>query len=182
MPPPLTRKVAAVAYGHNLARFKPPHRPVDVVVLDTLSGIRRARTTATDRRRGGPGCRGSAAHPRRPARRPIRPSNLELRHSVASALRCSGQAALDVVDLAPEARGLRVTIRPSKTDQASCGITIAVPSGAAVARTRRHQGRPRVSVSVDQHAPCARPTALRPECPLLRPRPVSSLTHCCRTS
>lgn len=83
---------------------------------------------------------------------------------MASGLRCSGQAVLDVADLTAEARGLRATIRPSKTDQASCGIKIAVPSGAAVARTRRHQGRPRVPVFVDQRAPCARLRALRPEC------------------
>ena len=48
---------------------------------------------------------------------------------MALAARRSELVALDVADLAWEDKGVRVTIRRSKTDQEAAGAVVAVPEG-----------------------------------------------------
>ena len=52
-----------------------------------------------------------------------------LSFGMASAMRRSELVALDVADIQVEPRGVRVTMRRSKTDQTGKGATIGVPAG-----------------------------------------------------
>jgi len=52
---------------------------------------------------------------------------------MALAARRSELVALDVADLAWEDKGVRVTIRRSKTDQEAMGVVVAVPDGRRLA-------------------------------------------------
>jgi integrase len=65
----------------------------------------------------------------------------------AAALRRSELVALDVADIARHPKGLAVTVRRSKTDQAGVGYTKAIPHGRKLGavrmarRRRHHRGR-----------------------------------------
>ena len=130
-PPSIGRALAAIAHAHRRAGLVPPHRAEGGQVIgDVVAGIRRGRSKAPDRKapadadimfvmlqsiRGG----GLAV---------LRDRAL-LSLGMAMAARRSELVALDVADLAWEERGLRVTVRRSKTDQEGEGAIIAVPEG-----------------------------------------------------
>ena len=130
-PPSIARALAAIAYAHQRAGELPPQRsPGGMVINDTLAGIRRSRTS-------------------RPARKDPADADIVMQLlwsiqgdglpalrdralislGMALAARRSELVALDVVDLDWRERGLRITIRRSKTDQEGQGAVVAVPEG-----------------------------------------------------
>jgi site-specific recombinase XerD len=131
-PPSVARALAAIAHFHRRAGFVAPHRADGgAVVADVLAGIRRSRDAPPDRKAAvdadvvmrllwsiqGDGL---AA---------VRDRAL-LAFGMALAARRSELVALDVEDLEWERpRGVRVTIRRSKTDQEGEGQVVAVPEG-----------------------------------------------------
>lgn len=110
-PPSLPRKVTAVGYEHHRAGSGPLHRSVGgVVVLDSLAGKQRARATPAQKKTAAEAylvvevlrIQGDQLAGLR--------DRAILSFGMASAQRRSEPMALDVADLAPEARGLRATI------------------------------------------------------------------------
>ena len=130
-PPSVARALAAIGHRHGQARLIPPHRADGgSVVTDVLAGIRRSRVGGPDRKAAADADvvmqllwsiegDGMAA---------VR-DRAVIALGMALAARRSELVALDVTDLAWEERGLRVTIRRSKTDQEGEGATVAVPEG-----------------------------------------------------
>jgi integrase len=120
-----------VAHYHRRAGLLAPHRASGgAVVADVLAGIRRSRETP-------PGCKTAAD-----ADIVIRllwsiedeglaamRDRATLAFGMATAARRSELVALDMDDLEWEPRGVRVTIRRSKTDQEGEGQVVAVPEG-----------------------------------------------------
>jgi integrase len=130
-PPSVARALAAIAHAHKRAGLIPPHRADGGAVIgDVLAGIRRSRTTLPDRKTAADGdivmqllwsITGDAAAALR--------DRALIALGMALAARRSELVALDVADLAWEDKGLRVTIRRSKTDQEGQGAVVAVPEG-----------------------------------------------------
>ena len=130
-PPSVARALAAIAHHHRQARLIPPHRAEGgSVITDVLAGVRRSRVGGPDRKAAADADvvmkllwsiegDGLAA---------VR-DRAVIALGMALAARRSELVALDVADLAWEERGLRVTIRRSKTDQEGEGATVAVPEG-----------------------------------------------------
>jgi len=130
-PPSVARALAAIAHAHKRAGQVPPHRgPEGGVVTEALAGIRRSR-------RDDPGRKHPAdADIVRQLLGSIQGDNLAalrdralIAFGMALAARRSELVALDVADLAWEDKGVRVTIRRSKTDQEAAGAVVAVPEG-----------------------------------------------------
>ena len=130
-PPTITRALAAIAHTHKRAGHVPPHRAEGGVVIgDVMAGIRRSRAEPPDRKAA------ADADVVYELLRSIKGEGLaELRDraliafGMASAARRSELVALEVADLEWEPRGVRVTIRRSKTDQEGQGQVVAVPEG-----------------------------------------------------
>jgi len=130
-PPSIARALAAIAYTHRRAGKVPPHRAEGGMVIgDMLAGIRRARIGSPDRKAAADAdvvmqllwcIEGSSLTALR--------DRALIAFGMALAARRSELVALDVADLAWEAKGLRVTIRRSKTDQDGEGAVVAVPEG-----------------------------------------------------
>ena len=130
-PPSVARALAAIAHHHKQARLIPPHRAErGSVVTDVLAGIRRSRVTGPDRKAAADAdvvmqllwsIEGDGLAALR--------DRAVIALGMALAARRSELVALDVADLAWEEKGLRVTIRRSKTDQDGAGATVAVPEG-----------------------------------------------------
>ena len=130
-PPSIARALAAIAYAHRRAGKVPPHRAEGGMVIgDMLAGIRRSRIAGPDRKAAADAdvvmqllwsIEGSSLAAMR--------DRALIAFGMALAARRSELVALDVADLAWEAKGLRVTIRRSKTDQDSEGAVVAVPEG-----------------------------------------------------
>jgi len=130
-PPSVARALAAIAHHHRQVRLIPPHRTEGgSVVTDVLAGIRRSRLGGPDRKAAADADvvmqllwsiegDGLAA---------VR-DRAVIAFGMALAARRSELVALDVADFAWEEKGLRVTIRRSKTDQDGAGATVAVPEG-----------------------------------------------------
>ena len=130
-PPSISRALAAIAHAHRRAGKVAPHRADGgLVISEMLAGIRRSRVLGPDRKAAADAdvvmqllwsiegnslaaCRDRAL----------------IALGMALAARRSELVALDVADLAWEAKGLRVTIRRSKTDQDGIGAVVAVPEG-----------------------------------------------------
>lgn len=132
-PSTLTRKLAAISHYHRLAGYDPPHKTSGgTVVLTTLAGIRRSRTTPVAKKRAAVSdimlvvLSHIGEHSTELA--DLRDRAL-LSFGMASAMRRSELVALDVADLAFEDGGVQVTIRRSKTDQEGNSVVIAVPDG-----------------------------------------------------
>lgn len=130
-PPTVACALAAIAHNHKRAGLVPPHRAEGgAVIADVLAGIRRSRTEP-------PGRKAPAdADVVYDLLRSIQGEGLaELRDraliafGMALAARRSELVALNVADLEWEPRGVRVTIRKSKTDQEATGAIVAVPEG-----------------------------------------------------
>jgi len=130
-PPSVARALAAIAHAHTRAGLIPPHRAEGgAVIADVLAGIRRSRTTLPDRKTAAAGdivmqllcsITGDDAAALR--------DRALIALGMALAARRSELVALDVADLAWEDKGLRVTIRRSKTDQEGQEAVVAVPEG-----------------------------------------------------
>ena len=130
-PPTVARALAAIAHAHRRAGLVPPHRADGGAVIgDVLAGIRRSRTEPPDRK--------AAADADIVLRLlwSITGDDLAavrdravVAFGMALAARRSELVALDVADLAWEPRGVRVSIRRSKTDQEAEGQVVAVPDG-----------------------------------------------------
>jgi integrase len=130
-PPSIARALAAIAHAHKRAGLVPPHRAEHGAVIgDVLAGIRRSRITAPDRKTAADG---DITWQLLKSITGDEPAALRdralLALGMALAARRSELVALDVADLAWEDKGLRVTIRRSKTDQEGVGAVVAVPEG-----------------------------------------------------
>ncbi len=130
-PPSVGRALAAVAHAHKRAGLVAPHRAEGgAVVAEVLAGIRRSRLEPPDKKLAAdadvvmqllwsiPGDSLAALRDR-----------ALIAFGMALAARRSELVALDIADLAWEEKGLRVTIRRSKTDQEGAGAVVAVPEG-----------------------------------------------------
>jgi len=130
-PPSVARALAAIGHAHKRAGHPPPHRAADgTIIADALAGIRRARTTSPGRKDAADAdivmqLLWSISGNDLPALR----DRALLAFGMALAARRSELVALDVADLAWEPKGVRVTIRRSKTDQEGQGVAVAVPEG-----------------------------------------------------
>jgi len=130
-PPSVGRALAAIAHAHRRASLVAPHRGADgAVVAEVLAGIRRSRTDAPDKKLA------AAADLVMQLLWSITGDSLAalrdralIAFGMALATRRSKLVALDMADLAWEPKGLRVTIRRSKTDQEGEGAVVAVPEG-----------------------------------------------------
>ena len=130
-PPSIARALAAIAHHHKQAGLVPPQRAEGGGrITDALAGIRRSRVGGPDRKAA------ADADLVMQLLRSITGSGLAairdravIAFGMALAARRSELVALDVTDLAWEEKGLRVTIRRSKTDQEGEGATVAVPEG-----------------------------------------------------
>lgn len=130
-PPTVARAAAAIAYAHRQANQLPPHKSEDgAIIAEVMAGIRRSRLDGPDRKSPADGdvvmkvlwaIQGDnlAAHRDRAI----------IAFGMAVATRRSELVALTVADLAFEDKGVRVTIRRSKTDQEGAGAIVAVPDG-----------------------------------------------------
>ena len=130
-PPTLTRKVAAIGFAHRRAGLDPPHKqPGGTLIADTLAGIRRERLHAPSKKTAAEADILFAVLLQLQGDRlaDVRDRAI-LSFGMASAMRRSELVALNVNDIHAEARGLRITIRRSKTDQTGKGVTIGVPAG-----------------------------------------------------
>ena len=126
-PSTLSRRVAAIAYAHDLAGLPSPAAAKAVRVV--LGGIRRTKGAK-------PAQKAPATAERIAAMLEGIPDTLRgtrdralLTLGFAGAFRRSELVALDITDLVFEPDGLRVQIRHSKTDQEGQGHEIAVPRG-----------------------------------------------------
>ena len=130
-PPTVARASAAIAHVHRRAGKVPPHKTEDGgIIAEVMAGIRRSRQDAPDRKAPADGDvvlrvlwsitgDGMVAHRDRAI----------IAFGMALAARRSELVALTVADLAFEDKGVRVTIRKSKTDQEGDGAVVAVPDG-----------------------------------------------------
>ena len=157
LPSTLGRRVAAIAYAHDLAGMASPASAKVVRVV--LGGIRREKGTK-------PVQKAPATAERITLMLDIVPNTLRgkrdralLALGFAGAFRRSELVALEVSDLAFELDGMRVQIRRSKTDQESQGQEIAVPRGTKLRPVRAVQTWIRVAKikevplfrSIDRH-------------------------------
>ncbi|CAH2606109.1 Site-specific integrase (plasmid) [Rhodovastum atsumiense] len=130
-PPTITRRLAAIAWAHQLAGQVAPQRaPGGEVIREVMSGIRRSR--------GAPPARKAAADDGvlRDMLRAIEGDGLRevraravLAIGFAAALRRAELVAIRAEDVLRDADGVRLTIRRSKTDQEGRGEIVAIPNG-----------------------------------------------------
>ena len=130
-PPSVGRALAAIAHMHRRAGLMAPHRSADgAVVAEVLAGIRRSREDAPDKKLAADAdvvmqllwsITGDSLAALR--------DRALIAFGMALAARRSELVAIDMADLAWEEKGLRVTIRRSKTDQEGQGAVVAVPEG-----------------------------------------------------
>jgi len=130
-PPSVGRALAAIAHAHKRAGLVAPHcAEGGAVVAEVLAGIRRSRLEPPDKKLAADAdivmqllwsITGDSLAALR--------DRALIALGMALAARRSELVALDVADLAWEPKGLRVTIRRSKTDQDSEGAVVAVPEG-----------------------------------------------------
>ncbi len=139
--PPLARatigrKVAAIVFAHRAANVVPPTAQTGAIVLDRA--MRTIRKDGADRpvarKRAADGdvlrdmLRGIDGDSLRPAR-----DRALLAIGMGGAFRRSELAALDLADIAADPKGLKITIRKSKTDQEGRGHRIVIPNGQRIA-------------------------------------------------
>jgi len=130
-PPTVGRRLAAIGWMHRRAGFLPPQaREGAAAITEVLAGIRRSHGIAPARKHA------ADAEILRDILRCIPGDDLRsvrdralLAFGMAGAFRRSELVALRLADLEWVKEGLRITIRRSKTDQESAGVTIAIPEG-----------------------------------------------------
>ena len=132
-PPSVGRALAAIAHMHRRAGLVAPHRGADgAVVAEVLAGIRRSRTDAPDKKLAADAdvvmqllwsITGDSLAALR--------DRALIAFGMALAARRSELVALDMADLAWEPKGLRVTIRRSKSTRRARAPSSPYPRGAA---------------------------------------------------
>ena len=130
-PQTLSLRMAAIGYAHRQVGEAIPHKARGgAVILDVLAGARRKSGKPPNRKAAADGdVIWSMLHEiKGDALRDVRDRAL-LSFGMISCMRRSEITALDVSDLVRSPEGLRVTIRRSKSDQESVGVTIAIPAG-----------------------------------------------------
>jgi len=134
-PPSVARALAAIAHVHRRAGYVPPQSTRDgMVITDALAGIRRSRPAPPDQE--DPADAEILHHLLQSITGNSLPALRDralIAFGMALAARRSELVALDVADLAWEDKGVRVTIRRSKTDQEAMGVVVAVPDGRRLA-------------------------------------------------
>ncbi len=127
----LSRRLAAIGYVHRQARLPPPTAAEDAIVIEeTLKGIRRTIGAAPKRKLAATAdlVRQMIDAIPETGTKNLRDRAL-LTFGLASAMRRSELAAMQVEHLVWKPDGVEVTIPKSKADQESAGATIAVPRG-----------------------------------------------------
>lgn len=131
----IARHGAAIAWKHGQdGLVSPQARHGRRVIADTLAGIRRDQRARPSRRKAAITASQLSAMIDEAAgegSRAIRDRAI-LALGLAAALRRSELVALELEDVAFEERGLKLTLRHSKTDQNGEGQVIAVPAGQVV--------------------------------------------------
>jgi site-specific recombinase XerD len=126
-PSTLGRRIAAIRYAHKLAHLDTPTD--SEAVKATLRGIRRTFGGAKVRKAPAVAAKMHSMVALAPDRLSGLRDRALLLLGFAGAFRRSELVALDVTDIADAKTGLLVTIRRSKTDQESEGVTIAIARG-----------------------------------------------------
>jgi site-specific recombinase XerD len=126
-PSTLSRRVAAIAYAHDLAGLPSPASAKAVRVV--LGGIRRTKGTRPVRKAPITAERTATMLESMPTTLRGKRDRALLTLGFAGAFRRSELVALEIADLAFEPEGLRVQIQHSKTDQEGQGQEIAIPRG-----------------------------------------------------
>ncbi|MGE8131574.1 site-specific integrase [Methylobacterium sp. NPDC080182] len=124
------RRLAAIKYGHKLAKAADPTGDEDVRA--TMKGIRRRVGTAPNQKAAATVDVLQMLLARTPDTLTGKRDRALLALGFAGAFRRSELMALDVTDLVDHPEGLRVRIRKSKTDQEGAGSEIAIPHGRFV--------------------------------------------------
>lgn len=136
----IARHAAAIAWKHSQDGLVTPQaRDGRRVIPDTLSGIRRELRARPSRRKAAITATQLSAMIGKATgegSRAIRDRAI-LALGLAAALRRSELVALELKDVAFEERGLKLTLRHSKTDQDGDGQVIAVPAGKVLAPVAR---------------------------------------------
>jgi len=130
-PQTLSLRMAAIGYAHRQMGEAIPHKVRGgTVILDVLAGARRRWGKPPDRKAAADGdVIWSMLHEIKGGMlKDVRDRAL-LSFGMISCMRRSEITALNVSDLVRTPEGLRVTIRRSKSDQESVGVTIAIPAG-----------------------------------------------------
>lgn len=125
----ISRRLAAIRYAHKLAGYEPPTN--SEAVKATLRGIRRTLASAPARKAPATADKTHAMVAKADTDLKGLRDRAILLLGFAGAFRRSELVALNVADLEFCDRGLRVTIRKSKTDQEGIGATIAIVRGSA---------------------------------------------------
>lgn len=138
----ITRHGAAIAWKHGQDGLVTPQaRDGRRVIAETLAGIRREQRARLSRRKAAITATQLSAMIGKAAgegSRAIRDRAI-LALGLAAALRRSELVALELDDVAFEQRGLKLTLRHSKTDQDGEGQVIAVPAGKVLQPVARLQ-------------------------------------------
>ena len=130
-PQTLSLRMAAIGYAHRQVGEAIPHKiRGGTVILDVLAGARRKWGKTPDRKAAADGdVIWSMLHEiKGDTLKDVRDQAL-LSFGMISCMRRSEITALNVSDIVRSPEGLRVTIRRSKSDQESVGVTIAIPAG-----------------------------------------------------
>ncbi|GJE15210.1 Tyrosine recombinase XerD [Methylobacterium longum] len=121
------RRLAAISYGHKLAKTADPTDDEDVRA--TMKGIRRRIGTAPTQKAAATVDVLQMLLARTPDTLTGKRDRALLALGFAGAFRRSELVALDVEDLREDPEGLRVTVRRSKVDQEGRGFEKAIPHG-----------------------------------------------------
>ena len=134
------RHLAAIGWKHRQDGHVPPSmRDAHMVIADTLAGIRREARARPSARKAAITARELAAMIAAAAgqgTREIRDRAI-LALGLAAALRRSELVALELRDVELVEKGLKLTLRHSKTDQEGKGQLIAVPTGKTLKPVHR---------------------------------------------
>ncbi|MFM5923479.1 MAG: tyrosine-type recombinase/integrase [Novosphingobium sp.] len=134
------RHLAAIGWKHRQDGQVPPvQRDARMVIADTLAGIRREQRVRPSARKAAITARELAAMISAAdgqGTRTIRDRAI-LALGLAAALRRSELVALEARDVEMVDKGLKLTLRHSKTDQEGEGQVIAVPSGKSLKPVER---------------------------------------------
>ena len=124
------RRLAAISYGHKLAKAPDPTDDEDVRA--TMKGIRRRIGTAPNQKAAATVDVLQMLLARTPDTLTGKRDRALLAIGFAGAFRRSELVALDVADLVEHPEGLRVIVRRSKVDQEGRGFEKAIPFGRFV--------------------------------------------------
>jgi site-specific recombinase XerD len=128
------RRLAAISYGHKLAKVPDPTDDEDVRA--TMKGIRRRIGTAPNQKTAATVDVLQMLLARTPDTLTGKRDRALLALGFAGAFRRSELVALDVEDLREDPEGLRVMVRWSKVDQEGRGFEKAIPTGRYVQPVR----------------------------------------------